>query len=64
VSGLLAEHHQRTGSPKAKQLLGDWERAVTRFSKVVPTEYRRVLEELSRRERSASASQAVLHDSP
>ena len=50
---LLEEHHARTGSPKAAELLANWSQAQTRFVKVVPTEYRRVLAEQAKRERSA-----------
>ena len=54
VAQLLEEHHARTGSPKAAELLAKWETAQTRFVKVVPTEYRRVLAELAKREKAAS----------
>ncbi|HEY8943579.1 MAG TPA: glutamate synthase large subunit, partial [Polyangiaceae bacterium] len=64
VQALLREHHERTGSPKAQDLLSGWDRVSSKFVKVVPTEYRRVLEELSRRERASSSSQPVLHESP
>jgi glutamate synthase domain-containing protein 3 len=51
VVKLLEEHQARTGSPKAAELLANWETAQTRFVKVVPTEYRRVLAELAKREK-------------
>jgi len=61
VAGLLEEHRARTGSPKAAELLASWETSQTRFVKVVPTEYRRVLAELAKREKVApSASLPVL----
>jgi len=61
VLGLLKEHQTRTGSPKAAELLATWETAQTRFVKVVPTEYRRVLAELAKREKpSSNASLIVL----
>jgi glutamate synthase domain-containing protein 3 len=61
VAGLLEEHRARTGSPKAAELLANWETSQTRFVKVVPTEYRRVLAELAKREKVApSASLPVL----
>jgi glutamate synthase domain-containing protein 3 len=42
-------------------LLGDWEKTLTRLIKVVPLEYRRVLEEQSRaRERGSSPQVDVL----
>jgi len=55
VAKLLEEHHARTGSPKAAELLANWETAQTRFVKVVPTEYRRVLAEMAKREKAASS---------
>jgi glutamate synthase (NADPH/NADH) large chain len=64
VAALIQEHHQRTGSPKAAELLRNWETTLTRLIKVVPTEYRRVLDELARREKGAGQSSAVLHGSP
>jgi glutamate synthase domain-containing protein 3 len=61
VAALLEEHKSRTGSPKAAELLANWETAQTRFVKVVPTEYRRVLAEQAKREKAApSASLPVL----
>jgi glutamate synthase domain-containing protein 3 len=64
VASLLEEHIRRTGSPKAKQLMSQWENTLTRLIKVVPVEYRRVLDDLARREKAASQSQAMLHGSP
>jgi len=46
VRDMLLEHVERTGSAKAKRILGDWENSVQRFVKVVPIEYRRVLESM------------------
>ena len=43
VKGLIEEHLQYTGSAVAERLLGDWDRSVARFVKVMPTDYKRVL---------------------
>ncbi len=43
LRGLIQEHHDNTGSAKAKRLLEDWENAVSSFVKVMPVDYRRVL---------------------
>jgi glutamate synthase domain-containing protein 3 len=60
VATLLQEHRDRTGSRRAIALLADWEKALPRFVKVVPLEYRRVLEEQSRsRERTSSPHLSV-----
>ncbi len=41
---LVAAHQQATGSAVATRLLDDWEVAVTNFTKVMPIDYRRVLD--------------------
>jgi glutamate synthase domain-containing protein 3 len=37
-------HHQYTGSSVARRILDNWDDFVGKFVKVMPTEYRRVLE--------------------
>ncbi len=44
VAGLLKEHVERTQSARAAALLSDWPATITRFVRVVPGEYRRVLQ--------------------
>jgi glutamate synthase (NADPH/NADH) large chain len=41
LRSLVEEHCRRTGSPKAKALLGRWSESVGRFVKVMPEELRR-----------------------
>ena len=48
VKGLIEKHYTLTDSPKAKSVLDDWHKAVGSFVKVMPIEYRRVLDELER----------------
>ncbi len=57
VRDLLIRHAGYTGSQTAARLLNDWEWAVGKFVKVMPTDYRRVLDE----QRSA-ASHRTAHD--
>ncbi|MBV9818291.1 MAG: glutamate synthase subunit alpha [Solirubrobacterales bacterium] len=45
VKELIAEHAQRTGSLVARNVLAGWERERARFIKVMPRDYKRVLEE-------------------
>jgi glutamate synthase domain-containing protein 3 len=46
LRALIAEHAQRTGSLVARNILSDWSKgARQRFVKVMPREYRRILEE-------------------
>jgi glutamate synthase (NADPH) large chain len=44
LHALLEEHVQRTASRKALELLDSWEVVVSKFVKVVPSEYRRAIE--------------------
>lgn len=41
---LVREHLEETGSPVAEELLADWETSLTRFTEVMPSDYRKVLE--------------------
>jgi glutamate synthase domain-containing protein 2/glutamate synthase domain-containing protein 1/glutamate synthase domain-containing protein 3 len=43
IKRLIAEHAQRTGSLVARNVLAAWERERTRFVKVMPRDYKRVL---------------------
>jgi glutamate synthase (NADPH/NADH) large chain len=45
LKALLEEHVQRTQSPKAQAILEEWNRSISKFKKVIPTEYKRLLEE-------------------
>jgi glutamate synthase (NADPH) large chain len=44
VRELVARHLEETGSAVAEELLADWEAAVARFTEVMPSDYKRVLE--------------------
>jgi glutamate synthase domain-containing protein 2/glutamate synthase domain-containing protein 1/glutamate synthase domain-containing protein 3 len=43
VKDLITRHLQYTGSPRAAELLDDWDATLQRFVKVMPTDYSRVL---------------------
>ncbi len=55
VRDLLIQHAGYTGSPVAARLLNDWEWALGRFVKVMPVDYRRVLEAQRSAERPGAA---------
>ena len=50
VRALIAEHAARTGSLVARNVLASWERASQRFVKVMPRDYKRVLEQRAAQE--------------
>ena len=49
LRALVAEHAERTGSEVARRLLADWEASLERFVKVMPDDYRRVLDAAAER---------------
>ncbi len=51
VRALIAEHAARTGSLVGRNVLASWERASQRFVKVMPRDYKRVLEQRAAQER-------------
>jgi glutamate synthase (NADPH/NADH) large chain len=58
---MLAEHAAETGSPVAGALLADWPPAAARFTKVMPRDYKRVLEAMERaREAGEDVDAAVM----
>ena len=61
VRRLLERHVEYTGSTRAKALLDEWPTAVSRFIRVVPNDYRRVIESQARiREKGLSADEAEM----
>ncbi|NED93867.1 glutamate synthase large subunit [Phytoactinopolyspora alkaliphila] len=43
LRGLITRHREETGSTVAERLLADWETTVTRFTTVMPRDFKRVL---------------------
>jgi glutamate synthase (NADPH/NADH) large chain len=44
LHALVARHFEETGSSVAEELLADWPAALARFTEVMPSDYKRVLE--------------------
>ncbi len=59
VRDLLLRHAGYTGSTVAARILGDWDWAVSKFVKVMPVDYRRVLQEQKRAAESQKAEIAL-----
>ncbi|GAA4218966.1 glutamate synthase large subunit [Actinocatenispora rupis] len=54
LHALVSAHHAETGSTLAAELLADWTAAVEQFTKVLPRDYKRVLETIAAAERSGA----------
>jgi glutamate synthase (NADPH/NADH) large chain len=50
VKDLVGRHLAETGSAVAERLLADWDAAAARFTKIMPRDYRRVLEAMAEAE--------------
>jgi glutamate synthase (NADPH/NADH) large chain len=50
LAEVVKNHARHTGSPVANRLLAEWDLAIARFTKVMPRDYRRVLEATRRAE--------------
>ncbi|MGD0018059.1 MAG: glutamate synthase large subunit [Candidatus Limnocylindrales bacterium] len=61
IRRLLERHVEYTASPRARALLDEWDTTVSRFIRVVPNDYRRVIEAQARmREKGLSQEQAEM----
>ena len=65
LGGLLETHLKLTGSPRAKRILDGWGACLPLFAKVMPIDYRRVLERMRLEEdterETLSATEEVYH---
>ena len=55
---LVERHKLHTGSTRAAELLDDWDKALSQFVKVMPTDYARALKQLEA-EREEAACMAA-----
>jgi glutamate synthase domain-containing protein 2/glutamate synthase domain-containing protein 1/glutamate synthase domain-containing protein 3 len=61
VKSLIFRHHEHTGSRRASDVLLSWDEYVSKFVRVVPHDFRRVLEAQARmREAGLSEEEAVM----
>ncbi|MBM3460044.1 MAG: glutamate synthase subunit alpha, partial [Armatimonadetes bacterium] len=59
VRELLQDHIRFTDSPVARRVLAEWDWVKAKFRKVMPTDYRRVLEEQKRRQMESETTGAT-----
>jgi glutamate synthase (NADPH) large chain len=56
---LIEKHLRYTSSPRAKQILDNWQAYLQKFTKVMPTEYRRALQEIAAQNAQMTNGQRV-----
>ncbi|WP_139981002.1 glutamate synthase large subunit [Nocardioides litoris] len=58
---MVRQHHEETGSTVAEELLADWETSLTRFTEVMPRDYRIVLEAKAKAEADGLDERETAH---
>ena len=51
---LISNHYKYTKSTVAEKILLNWKKEIKHFSKVMPTDYKRVLQEMDQKKLKAS----------
>ncbi|GAD97308.1 glutamate synthase Glt1 [Paecilomyces variotii No. 5] len=64
VRGLIEDHHHYTGSELAARILLDFTRALPHFVKVLPIDYKRVMEEEAAKAKAAKKAEFTLPQLP
>ncbi len=54
LRGQIEQHLRMTGSPRAQAILDNWADSLPRFIKVMPTEYRRALQEMQAQQKEGA----------
>jgi glutamate synthase domain-containing protein 3 len=60
LQALVENHRRLTGSAPAQYVLENWDTLLPRFVKVMPIDYRRVLEQMEREQAQAAQTQQEL----
>ena len=61
LKSMIEEHFTYTGSQPARQMLTDWNFTLPQFKKIMPRDYRRVLEERRHRAEEEPEPEAARH---
>ncbi len=64
LRGLIENHVRHTGSAVGERILDEWEDAVRRFVKIMPTDYKHALERLAREKAAIERHEAELESIP
>ncbi|XEC95496.1 glutamate synthase large subunit [Paenibacillus tarimensis] len=60
VRSMIERHVEYTGSAPGKKVLGDWEAALSKFVRVIPKDFKRMLEQIKKMEDSGLQGEAAL----
>ena len=54
LHALIEQHAKETGSERAKAILADWDNMKTKFKKIIPNDYLRIMKEIAEQEKTIS----------
>jgi len=60
VKEMISKHVEYTGSPLGKRVLADWDSNVSRFTKVIPVDYKRMLENIEKAHQAGLTGEEAL----
>lgn len=60
IKAMIEKHVEYTGSPQGKNILAGWSHYFQRFTKVIPTEYKRMIESIERAHQAGLSGQEAL----
>ena len=61
LRSLIEHHQQNTGSRKAKKVLEEWKTTLPKFLRVMPVEYKRILQQRKLQKKPSSKKETALH---
>jgi len=61
LRAFIERHAKLTGSSRARDVLADWDRSLSRFVKVMPRDYKRVLESLAKAEAAGLTGEEAIN---
>ncbi|MNR63949.1 Ferredoxin-dependent glutamate synthase 1 [compost metagenome] len=57
---MIERHVQHTGSAPGQQILNNWNESITKFVKVIPKDYKKMLEQISKAKDKGFEGEAAL----
>jgi len=60
LRGMIERHVELTGSAPGKRVLGDWEASLKKFVKVIPKDYKKMLDQIRKAENNGYEGEAAL----
>ncbi len=60
LKGMIEKHYEYTGSEVAKSMLDSWSEAIKKFIKVIPNDYKRMIENIKQAEESGLSGDEAL----